>query len=168
MTTGLNIDSGVTFAFFPSILITAAEVYKFGLDIRSFREPLKRAIQQVIAPSFARNFAEGGRPDSWEPLTDVAVKMREYYGFSADPVLVRTGLLRRTVQQFNIWTVTTDQAALTNFPSKIWYASIQQEGLPSRNIPARPFILLQDPEDYDKIEEIFALWLLERMARAGL
>lgn len=50
--------------FTPSMGIMARRVDKLGLDIRSFREPLKRAIRNVVIPSIAENFAVGGRP-SW-------------------------------------------------------------------------------------------------------
>lgn len=191
---GLRIDVGLQFDFKPSIGLNAKALDKLGLDIRSFREPLKRSIQQVLAPSFKKNFQAGGRPDKWVPLAPQTVAMR---GGATGPILVRTGRLRDTIQQFNIWSVNDTQAAITSLPDKIKYGNVHQEGLtgeaamkqamkgmhkrrvapsgpgskPKRSgsaaeIPARPFVMIQD-EDYDAIQNVFEKWFLERMAASG-
>jgi phage gpG-like protein len=169
---GLRIDEGLSFEFKPSIGLSAKRIDKLGLDIRSFREPLKRSIQQVLAPSFKKNFRAGGRPDRWEPLAEETVKFRRYYGFNAGPPLVRSGRLMKTIQQFNIWSINETQAAITNLPEKIWYGKVQQAGLvkggksaAAGNIPPRPFVLIQG-EDYDAIEKVFENWFIERMERS--
>lgn len=156
---GLRVDDGLQFAFKPSIGLSARQLDIFGLSIRSFREPLKRSIQRVIAPSFKKNFTVGGRPEKWQPLADFTVEMRG----NDKPILVRSGLLRRTIQQYNIWTVDTQKAALLDLPLKIRYGKIQQAGNDDTNLPARPFVMLQD-EDYDDIERVFSLWLALRGA----
>lgn len=164
---GPRIDDGIEFEFRPSIGLSARRIDTFGLSIASFREPLKRSIQQVLAPSFRKNFEAGGRPTRWEPLSDVTVEMRG----SAQPILVRSGLLKRTIQQFNIWTVDRTKAALLDLPQKIWYGKIHQAGYGSRGsgqtkaagIPARPFVMVQD-EDYEAIDRVFDRWFMERMA----
>lgn len=163
---GPRIDDGLQFAFQPSIGISARRIDTLGLGIKSFREPLKRSIQQVLAPSFRKNFDAEGRPDSWESLSDVTVEMRG----SAGPILNRTGLLKRTIQQFNIWTVDAQKAALLDLPQKIWYGKVHQAGYGRRGsgqsraagIPARPFVMVQD-EDYEAIDRVFERWFLERM-----
>jgi phage gpG-like protein len=168
---GLRIDEGLTFEFKPSIGLSARRIDKLGLEIKSFREPLSRSIKQVLAPSFKRNFQVGGRPDKWEPLAEETVKFRARDGFGPLPILVRTGLLRKTIQQFNIWNVNETQAAITDLPEKIWYGKVQQAGLvkggksaAAGNVPAREFVLIQG-EDYDKIEKVFSDWFAERMVR---
>jgi phage gpG-like protein len=123
------------------------------------REPLKRSIQQVLAPSFKKNFDVGGRPNPWEPLADYTVEVRG----SATPILERSRLLKRTIQQLNIWTIDREKAALLDLPSKIWYGKLQQAGRDDQNLPARPFVMIQD-DDYDKIERVFQVWLAERIA----
>lgn len=168
----LRLDFGLQFAFRPSIGIMARDVDKLGLDIRSFREPLKRSIQQVLAPSFQKNFTVGGRP-RWTPLADATVERREEAGYPGHkPILVRTGLLKRTMGQFNIWTVDTQKAALLDLPAKIWYGKIHQggygtpgslyRGVTGAGIPRRPFALIQ-PEDNAAIERVFSKWLQERI-----
>jgi phage gpG-like protein len=174
---GVRIDFDLEFEFRPSMGISAARVDKLGLNIKSFREPLKRSIQQVMAPSFRKNFDVGGRP-KWEPLADYTIEKRD----SATPVLIRSGLLRRTIGQFNIWTVDTQKAAILDLPQKIWYGKIHQGGYGSRtrrgstgrtkgqikaaHIPARPFVLIQT-EDYAGIDRVFERWLYERMIGSG-
>jgi phage gpG-like protein len=182
---GLRIDVDLKFEFQPSIGISAKRMEKFGMDIRSFREPLKRSIQRVLAPSFHTNFSDQGRPERWQPLAEATVNIRG----SATPILVRTGLLARTMRQFNIWSINNTQAAITDLPSKVWYGKVQQGGYQAARaskarslhdiveraksghgakreaapIPARPFALIQDPDDYDAIEKVFEEWLMERM-----
>jgi phage gpG-like protein len=167
---GLRVDVDLKFDFQPSIGLSAKRIDKLGMDIRSFREPLKRSIQQVMAPSFKMNFRVGGRPEHWQPLSEAAVEMRG----SATPVLIRSGRLMRTIQQFNIWSINETSAAITNLPDKIWYGKIQQAGLvrggraaAAGNIPARPFVLVQDPQDYDAIEKVFERWFIERMEKTA-
>lgn len=156
---GLRIDIDMQFRFHPSVGLSARRLDRLGLDIRSMREPLKRSIQQVLAPSFRKNFEVGGRPESWEPLSDFAVEMRG----SSEPILVRSGLLKRTIQQLNIWTIDREKAALLDLPNKVWYGKLQQAGRDDQQLPARPFVMIQD-EDYDKIERVFQVWLAERIA----
>jgi phage gpG-like protein len=165
---GLRIDEGLTFEFKPSVGLSAKRIDKLGMDIRSFREPLKRSIQRVLAPSFKANFRAGGRPERWQPLADETVELRG----SSTPILVRSGRLMKTIQQFNIWSINETQAAITDLPEKIWYGKVQQGGLvkggkidAAGNIPARPFVLIQG-EDYDKIERVFQDWFVERMEKS--
>jgi len=170
---GLRVDFGLKFEFRPSIGIMAKNVDKLGLDIRSFREPLSRSIKEVLIPSFRKNFDVGGRP-KWQPLAEATIERRQEEGFAAGPTLVRTGKLRRTMGQFNIWTVDREKAALLDLPDSVWYGKIQQGGYgfkgsarrgTSAAVPARPFAVLQSPKDYDDIERVFQKWLDERIER---
>jgi phage gpG-like protein len=128
---------GVTIDFEPTVLITTKRIDKLGMDIRSFREPLKRAIQQVIAPSILKNFDSGGRP-AWEPLSQGTLDIRKNLGLSgSSSPLMRTGLLRRTMGQFNIWTVGLNTAMIRDLPSKIWYGNIHQGGADKGSMASR-------------------------------
>jgi phage gpG-like protein len=191
---GLVASQGLmSFDFKPSLALSARQFNTLDVDVRSFREPLKRSIQRVIAPSFAQNFVSNGRPDRWQAYADDTVEMKmndptNRYG-SGD-ILRRSGLLFKTMQQYNIWTVSTTQAAILALPDKIWYGNLHQGGFGQKAtafadplhipldqlaqgqnkvyIPARPFALLQD-EDLDKIQDVFSEWLNERVvARLGL
>lgn len=199
---GLSLQSALTssqvvgITFQPTVGIAAARIGKLGVDIRSFREPLKRSIQQVVIPSIRKNFEAGGRPESWERLSDFTLLRREKEGVGGDSPLVRTGKLKKVMSYYNIWTVTSTMAILADLPPQVWYGGIQQAGYegtgggrkikvrgrkpldvldevldtagPSTSIPpipARPFVLLQ-PEDEDKITQIFIDWLGERVVMA--
>lgn len=134
-----------------------------GLDIRSFREPLKRSIQQVVAPSIQENFDVGGRPQ-WEPLADKTLEDKARLGYPPD-TLVRTGKLRRVAGQLNAWTLTSDDATMTQL-SGVDYGEFHQDG--TRFMPAREFAIIQDPEDVDAIHRVFEEWLVERFVAKGL
>lgn len=194
---GLRVDQGVGvklgWAFQPSIGILARDIDKLGLDIRSFREPLTRAIKQVMIPSIRKNFTQGGRPEPWEPLADYTQELRYAQGYSpVGPILVRSGSLMRNMGFLSMWTVTQNFATIKDLPQRIWYGKVQQSGIGgfaalvskhggdigkaisqvdehrSRavNIPARPFVLIQEGDAND-IQKVFDVWLGERAARSG-
>jgi phage gpG-like protein len=163
--------SGVGIDFIPPLAIEIGAIERFGLDIRSFREPLKRSVQQVMAPSFAANFEAAGRPEGWQPLTDMTLQVKSNAGsrYPPEQPLQRSGLLMKTVQQLNIWTITRDNATIEQLPESVWYGAVQQAGINSgrAQIPSRPFLMFQD-EDFDKIQGVFDRWLAERiLARWG-
>jgi phage gpG-like protein len=139
---GLNIRGDLTssilprLTFSPTIGIATNRINKLGLDIRSFREPLKRSIQRVLAPSFVKNFDSGGRP-SWQPLSEGTLEQRRNFGISGDAILIRTGLLRRTMGQLNIWDITPTMAVISHMPDKVWYGAIHQSGLSSGSMAAK-------------------------------
>lgn len=169
--------------FQPSVGILARKIDKLGLDIRSFREPLRRSVKEVMIPSIRTNFEQGGRPE-WEPLTDFTVKKK---GGDARP-LIRTGSLMRMMGYINIWSIDSEKAMITDLPQNVWYGKVHQAGNATtksysvknvstgksttftetgEGIPARPFVVLQN-EDVDAIDRVFSDWLGERIARAGL
>lgn len=163
--TGMVID----YSFHPSLLILAGEMETFGLNVKSFREPLTRAVRQVMIPSIQDNFNAGGRP-SWEPLSAATEQIK--FALGADQgTLVRTGSLKRNMGYLSMWTIDTSQAAIQGLPERIAYGGIHQAGTNSgsgrgSNIPARPFVAIQDADE-DKIEAVFDQWLSERQAAAG-
>lgn len=216
----LRFDKSIQgFEFKPSLGIVAKNIDKFAMDIRSFREPLKRSVQQVMIPSFKQNFTVGGRPERWQGLSKSTITRRG----STGPILVRSGKLRRGVTTLNIWSITPSAATIRDLPSRIWYGKVHQAGFGGRegnhfgsgnwfakyeraarkslgpyasegevtrlgfqmfdsrtlkhgaaphsgemsSIPARPFAVFQE-EDMDKIQEVFAEWLIERARKAGV
>lgn len=167
--------------FQPSVGISARKMDKLRLNIKSFREPLKRSIQQVMIPSIRQNFDSGGRP-AWEPLLSNTIANKG----GDDRPLIRSGALRRTMGYMNIWTIDSEKAMITDLPDRIWYGKVHQAGLGGTAegfddevtkkrvnlgddgaIPARPFVVLQR-EDADAIDRVFNEWLGERIALAGL
>lgn len=181
-----NNVSTMTFSFEGSMGIAARRVDKLGLDIRSFKEPLKRAVKEVIIPSIQMNFHKFGRP-RWAPLSDETESRKGH----ARPLHL-TGALRSTMKQIGIWHIDQEKALIPNLPDRIWYGVIHQTGIgdpgaeadmwfdpvvnkmvnvgdsgDGRNIPARPFAVIQ-PEDEENIERVFGEWLEMRIERAGL
>lgn len=176
--------------FQPSVGILARRFDKLGADIRSFREPLKRAVKEVVIPSIKANFDAEGRP-GWAQLSEQTVTRRG----SAHPILRRSGRLRRVATQLNIWTIDREKALIADLPDSVWYGKVHQAGFGSHDvqedfaypgghlgtpvsqglknlgeagsIPPRPFVMLQ-PEDLNAIDQVFLDWLDERIAAAGL
>lgn len=185
----------VDLKFQPSVGILARKVDKLGADIRSFREPLHKAVKQIVIPSIRRNFDSGGRPP-WEPLADWTVKHKGHAR-----ILYKTGSLRRVMGQINVWTIDREKAMITDLPDKVWYGKVHQAGatfaIPRSSgsvdqaaidkalsykgtrvgrrdsdpeigeIPARPFVVLQT-EDMEAIEHIFQEWVGDKIRQAGL
>jgi len=184
---GLRLDDRlISFDFSPSIGINARQVDKFGMDIRSFREPLRRSIQQVMIPSFHKNFQAEGRP-AWAPLAASTVETRG----SAHPILQRSGRLRRRITQLARWDITNTAASIKDLPGDISYGAFHQGGVAGLEvgtlteerdnisgarmtklstigaIPQRQFVMIQDT-DAAAIHEVFGNWLDERAAAAGI
>lgn len=148
-------------ALSPPGWVMAADFATLGLDIRSHREPLKRAVQGVLAGSFRYNFDVGGRP-GWEPLAESTVQIKHDLGYPPD-ILVRTGKLKRVAGQLNIWTITREEAYVTQLPGAE-YGEFHQSG--TKHMPAREFMVIQ-PSDEVEIEQVFETWLLQRFGRRG-
>jgi phage gpG-like protein len=198
---GLQVHGNLTpsilprITFSPTIGITASKVDKLGLNIKSFKEPLKRSIQKVLAPSFTKNFDSGGRPP-WEPLSAATIEVRERLrSRGGTSPLIKTGQLRRTMGQFNIWTVNETSAILGALPQSVWYGALHQagyssgrkakstgsigrgigmstyKGIEGRKLGAREVnipqrqFVLLQPEDTAGITEEFSKWLEERIAK---
>ena len=182
----LRLDAGiVSFDFQPSIGMLARDIDRLGIDIRSFREPLEKAIKEVMLPSIAQNFAEEGRPEKWKELADYTIQERSG---ATGPILNRTGVLAKAAVQFNNWEISQIAAVFRGLPNRAWYGIVHQAGyggdasevmkLSAKQIavgakaaqkfviPARPFVLYQEDDEY-AIEEVFAEWLEERARRVG-
>jgi phage gpG-like protein len=111
--------------FSPSIGIIARDIDRLGMDIRSFREPLTRAIKQVVIPSIQRNFTVGGRP-AWEPYSPGTIEIRDRMGSPVGSLLNKTGALQRVMGQVNLWTINNNAAILLDIP--LWYGKLHQQG----------------------------------------
>jgi len=112
-------------SFQPSPGIVAKDIDRLGIDIRSFKEPLIKAIRLVMMPSIRKNFEMGGRPEpGWPPLAEYTVKVRG----EAWPILVRSGALKKVATSFSIWTIGQTTASIRELPSKVWYGNLHQAG----------------------------------------
>lgn len=186
--TGRPMVSSLSIEMEPSVGILARKVDKLGLDIRSFKEPLTRAVKQVMIPSIRQNFIQQGRPDRWQRLADATVARK---GFK--DILIHTGELYKQMGYQKIWHIDREKALIPDLPEKVWYGKVHQAGAEgisqtftvknvglsasssydvggfetSGEIPQRRFVMLH-PEDEDAIEQIFDEWLGERIMKAGL
>lgn len=126
---GLRLDSGiVSFEFQPSIGILARDIELLGMSLTSFKEPLQRAIKEVMIPSFQKNFEAEGRP-GWVPMSEATRVIRaKFTGGSSSRLLHKTGALQRAVTQENLWSVTDVFAAVKALPESVSYGNIHQEG----------------------------------------
>lgn len=170
----------VEMAFEPSIGIMARRVNKLGGSFRSFREPLKQAVQQVVIPSIRTNFAKSGRP-RWINDTEATWSQKH----TGEKILIRSGALMKTMGYLNIWHIDSEKAMITDLPQAVWYGKLHQAGHgghlafhdPIKGatvnigedgaIPARPFVMLQE-EDLPKIDEVFNRWVGRKVSQAGL
>lgn len=176
---GLRFGTGLSFEFRPSIGILAAQVDMLAMALGDFREPLTRAIEQVMIPSFRQNFASGGRPP-WIPLAEYTVRVRG----GDDKILVRSGALESDATSLDIWHITDTAASIQSWPARTWYGSIHQAGYggvtssttsavagsgvgaAKVHIPARPFIMFQE-QDIEDVREVFMIWLTEKAMAFG-
>lgn len=166
--------------FEPSVGILARKIDTLGLKVRSFREPLKEAVRDVMIPSIRRNFDAGGRP-KWVPLAAPTIAQK---GGDKRP-LIRSGNLRRQMGYQKIWTIDSEKAMITDLPQSIWYGKVHQVGMGFHEpfydsvirkhvnlgddgaIPARPFVVMQR-QDIIRINAVFNRWLARKIREAGL
>lgn len=158
--------SGVNFIevdWAPLPSIVASSFNTLGANVKSMREPLHRAVKQVMTTSIRTNFEQGGRPQ-WEPLSSFTMNRKKRGGSLP---LTRSGQLKRKASQINAWKITREDATMQDTTG---YGLYHQEGWTTPDgvgAPARPWAMIQ-PEDANDIEEIFFDWIEERMAQAGL
>jgi phage gpG-like protein len=173
--TSIDID------FVPPVSLLIADVLRLGVRLRTFREPLEKAVREVVIPSFKRTWEAEGRPEPWHELSpytiarktgeSMSIETAGFSGGSGAPILVSTpiqrergqhksegrgGALKVRATSFKIWTFTKDSAYVSG-AGIFFYGPIHQLGASSARIPARPFLILQD-EDLDKIEKVFLDW----------
>lgn len=128
----LRYDQDITdlsWSFRPSIGIVARDVSRFGIAIQNQREPLIKAVREVMQPSIRKNFRQRGRPTKWQPLAPFTLQRKGMEGISdGDKPLHRTGKLEKGAASFRIWTISDNSATVKNLPQNIWYGAIHQEG----------------------------------------
>lgn len=160
MTIPLSFPSFEIAGDFPrDAFILAADLDQLGFNIRSFKEPLTKAVRQVIIPSIRKNFESGGRPE-WQDLAASTIASRLQQGYGIWPPLTKSGALKKKATAFGIWTINRDSAIMQE--PRIKYAGFHQSG--TSRMPQRAFATIQD-EDEDNVETIFRIWLEERIQR---
>jgi len=130
--------------------------------------PVMKMIGELLVSSVQENFNREGRysePGSWrggskrwKPLAPSTIKQRKRLGYWPGQILTRTGRLRSSIN----YRAGRDHVAVG---TNVIYAAIHQFGGKAgrghrANIPARPFLVVQD-EDLEEIREIIADYILE-------
>lgn len=113
----------------PSIGIVAKDITRMGLELESFKEPLKRSVVEVMIPSIRKNFVRRGRPDKWAPLAPYTLQVKAKQGIAGgDQPLIRTGALELGASSLKIWDIGNTSATVRKLPERIWYGVIHQAG----------------------------------------
>lgn len=100
----------------------------------------------VWLASLRRLFGIGGDPP-WAPLSPGYLREKIAAGYPAN-ILVRTGALRDSIR-------VAPQGPYLAATAAAPHAAAHQYGDPSRNLPARPFLVML-PDDLRALEEIIA------------
>ena len=102
-------------------------------------EPAMREIAGHLVDSVAESFAGQSAPDgsAWKPLADSTIRDRLRRGYSAGPILERSGdLASRILADWD------DEVAVAG--TNLIYAATHHYGDQKRGIPARPFLGVSD------------------------
>jgi len=114
--------------------------------------PLMKNIAGIMANATEENFAQQGRPDKWQELTESTIKKRKKAGHWPGQILQVEGRLASSIT-----TQYDDESAVIG--SNLDYAAIHQLGgeagkNKSVSIPARPYLKLTDSDFVDIMEEV--------------
>jgi phage virion morphogenesis protein len=114
--------------------------------------PLMKNIAGIMLDSVEENFEKEGRPEKWQELSEVTIKQRKKKGYYPCIILTMRGELAASINSKY-----DDNSAIVG-TNKV-YAAIQQfGGNAGRNkkveIPARPFLMLEEKEKSEILEEV--------------
>ena len=137
------------------IKLNNKEIEKYLLELAKKAEdlrPVMKNIAGILAYSTEENFKSEGRPDKWIDLAELTKKQREKKGHWPGQILQVTGQLASSVNTYY-----DNDCAIIG--SNLDYAVIHQlGGQAGRNksveIPARPYILLQQEDERNIIDVI--------------
>lgn len=127
---------------------------------------MEKVRDEVLIPSIDTNFKTAGRPP-WEPITESTQFWRTGSSrgsgvTSADYPLVNTGQLQKAATARARFTIRENRMSYGNFPSRRWFAGLLDAGFVTNfgiEVPARPFAVMQHPEDTDHIQEVGLEWI---------
>ena len=144
---------------FEGLQAILSRLNQLATDIRHVEGPLKAAGVYALG-SIERNFQEQGRPAKWKPLADsTRAGRRKGKGSRAPRILIDSARLKNSIAMKLIAGGSGPEVLIG---TNVGYAARQHFGYPGGSgrgdakTPARPFLMLQEPEDYDAIGRIFA------------
>jgi phage gpG-like protein len=146
----------------------ARDLFRLSHDVHhDTRGLLTRAVDEIVRPSIAENFAADGRPP-WEPLAESTMERRERAGFTPDDPLTASGAGERSATAKARWRITADRAEYRgdSFPSSTAYMALHEVGELSGHFPARPYAVVQ-PEDQEALGRLAGDWFDRKRRRAG-
>jgi phage gpG-like protein len=119
-------------------------------------KPLKAAGVYMLG-SIQRNFRAEGRPKKWQKLAPSTLAgRRQGKGEGGAKILTNMGILKNSP---DLKLLDNGVAVGTNaVQARRLHHGYDPEGKTGRGhakTPARPFVMFQDPEDFDAIEKIF-------------
>lgn len=137
---------------------------------RNLRKPFERIRDEVLIPSIRQNFEVGGRPKRWEPLSPTTIMNRGGFGGSLAEAgfavgdttpLNHTGQLKRAATAKARFTIRQNTMTFGDWPNRRWFGPVHDlKALADKaQIPHRPFVLIQQPEDANHIQEIMIEWV---------
>lgn len=123
--------------------------------VNRFENPtqLMRIFGQVVVKSVRKNFDEGGRPSQWPESERVT--------FQGGKTLILQGMKGGLMQSIN-YQASRDEVRIGT--PKI-YGAVHQFGYGPNNIPARPYLMVQD-EDWDTMIKKAELWFVKNQQEA--
>lgn len=129
-----------------------AQMAKNSVNLR----PALQDIENMLQSSVEQNFVDEGRPKAWKGLSESRKKQREKRKPKPTwpgQILTETGQLRGSIN-------TRIQEKNVLIGSNLEYAKKHQDGDQSKNLPARPFLVIQK-EDVIEAREILLEHLLK-------
>lgn len=105
-----------------------------------------QALDEIVVSHFEQEGTDEGK---WQPLKQSTLKWRRKHGYPDGPIL------RASWQMFNSRDFVATQTECV-YVFRDEKAELHQYGVPAKNIPARPFLVVsarEEQEIYDKVNE---------------
>lgn len=129
-------------------------VRKLATDTRHVERPLKAAGAHVVG-SVEKNFQAQGRPKKWTPLaTSTLRSRRKGRGRGSARILIDTAKMKNQVA-FRVHTKGVEIGLNAVQAARQHFGYPGGTGRGRSKTPARPFLMLQQPEDTIAIGKIF-------------
>lgn len=136
---------------------------------RRLRKPFEKMRDEVMIPSIRQNFEAGGRPKKWEPLSPITTGLgkAEFIASAATgeiggrKPLNKTGQLKTAATAKARFHIRENQMVFGEFPARRWFGLVHDraEIAARAEVPHRPFVLIQHPEDSNHMAEILMEWV---------
>jgi phage gpG-like protein len=147
---------GLLVTMFPSASALVGQLNWHAGQVRSLREPLERAVREVVIPRVGSNFAgTTAAGNGWQPIQEASKFSSYRKGKEGNPTLDVSGKLKRHAQTIGIWTFTQQSAFVAGLPTAP-YGIFHQDG--AVHLVPREFLIIND-QDINAIEEIFKDWV---------